>query len=398
MVKKNELNAKVSEIESKIPDVSSLVKKTDHATEITNIKNDYVTNAALNARHQDLIQKTKFDAEVKKINDKIASNSSEVLTYDNRLNQSKHIIDDLERYASYFRGKNYFDGNDGAQNSLVFQVGEKYFKNNSGSNSSKIEIWKSKGLSIQSLDLSGTVGTANDKKMNKPITPAYVIFNHKESFFEQKKENIIKSGSIVNIYIVYSLSQKTINSDNVFKKCLFGATRVTKPGDTTDSDKYIYSGCDLGFDRTSQFTHPQGRMAKNIIIFRVNSSNSVHATNKTQNILTLGHGLTQKVDNTTIYAEKMYSPDFSAENKIFCLSLHYNGNNSYLFVNGKEVTKIKAKKSEIKGNQLTLGSISTSDNLSVSNIEDSILYGNFMTLVLTIALFQMTKHMIFMLI
>ena len=67
MVKKNELNAKVSEIESKIPDVSSLVKKTDHATEITNIKNDYVTNAALNARHQDLIQKTKFDAEVKKL-------------------------------------------------------------------------------------------------------------------------------------------------------------------------------------------------------------------------------------------------------------------------------------------------------------------------------------------
>ena len=31
----------------------------------------------------------------------------------------------------------------------------------------------------------------------------------------------------------------------------------------------------------------------------------------------------------------MYSPNFSAENKIFCLSLHYNGNNSYLFVNGK---------------------------------------------------------------
>ena len=88
----------------------------------------------------------------------------------------------------------------------VFQVGEKCFKNNSGSNSSKIEIWKSKGLSSQSLSLSCTVGTANDIKMSKPIRAAYVIFNHKELFFEQKKENIIKSRSIVNIYIVYCLS------------------------------------------------------------------------------------------------------------------------------------------------------------------------------------------------
>ena len=54
-------------VENKIPDVSSLVKKTDYATEIISINNDYVTNAALNARHKDQIQKTKFDTEVKKI-------------------------------------------------------------------------------------------------------------------------------------------------------------------------------------------------------------------------------------------------------------------------------------------------------------------------------------------
>ena len=142
---------------------------------------------------------------------------------------------------------------------------------------------------------------------------------------------------------------------------------MTTPDDTTDTDKYIYSGYGLGFDSTGQFTHPQGGMARNIIIFGVNSSNPVYATNKTQNILILGHGLTQKVNNTTIDAEKMYSPNFS---------LHYNGDNNYLFVNGKEVTKFKAKKSEIKVNQLTLGSISTSDNLSSSGIEDGKLYGN----------------------
>ena len=142
LVKKTNFNTKVTDIEGKILDVSSLVEKTDYATEIANIKNDYVTNAALNARHKDVIQKTKFDTEVKRNNDKIASNSSEVLTYNNRLNQSKDRIGDLERYASYIRGKNYFDGNDGTQNSLVFEVREKYFKDNLGSDSSGIGIWK----------------------------------------------------------------------------------------------------------------------------------------------------------------------------------------------------------------------------------------------------------------
>ena len=78
-------------MEGKITDVSSLVKKTDYATEITSIKNDYVTNAALKARHKDLTQKTKFDSEIKKVNDKIASNSSEVLLHNNRLKQVNRI-------------------------------------------------------------------------------------------------------------------------------------------------------------------------------------------------------------------------------------------------------------------------------------------------------------------
>ena len=122
LVKNTDFNTKVAEIEGKINEISSL-KKTGYAAEIANIKNDYVTNA----RHKDLIQKTKFDTEVKKINIKIASNSSGILTYNNRVNQSKDRIDDLERYAPYFRGKNYFDGNDGAQNTLVFQTMQKHF-------------------------------------------------------------------------------------------------------------------------------------------------------------------------------------------------------------------------------------------------------------------------------
>ena len=61
----------------------------------------------------------------------------------------------------------------------------------------------------------------------------------------------------------------------------------------------------------------------------------------------------------------MYSPNFSPENK---------GDDSYLFASGKEVTKFKAKDSEIKANQLALGSVSISTNLSSNDIEVSKLY------------------------
>ena len=70
---------------------------------------------------------------------------------------------------------------------------------------------------------------------------------------------------------------------------------------------------------------------------------STHANNKTGSILVLGKGFIQGIDNTTIYAEKMYSTNFTLANKNFCLSLHYSGDNSYLFVNGKEIINFKAK-------------------------------------------------------
>ena len=118
----------------------------------------------------------------------------------------------------------------------------------------------------------------------------------------------------------------------------------------TDPDKFIYSGYGIGFDHTGTCTHPKGGIAINVVIFGADMSGSVHASNKTQNILVLGKACIQKINNTTIYAEKMYSPNFSVENKIFVLGLHYNGDNSYLFVNGQKVTRFKAKNSVIKKN------------------------------------------------
>ena len=55
------------------------------------------------------------------------------------------------------------------------------------------------------------------------------------------------------------------------------------------------------------------------------------------------------------------------KNKKFCLSLHYNGANSYLFVNGKEIHKFKAKDSEIAASPLCVGNISK--DFSVDNMK-----------------------------
>ena len=54
----------------------------------------------------------------------------------------------------------------------------------------------------------------------------------------------------------------------------------------------------------------------------------------------------------------MYSINFTEHNKKFCLILHYNGANSYLFVNGKEIIKFKAKDSTIVATPLCLGNVS----------------------------------------
>ena len=82
-----------------------------------------------------------------------------------------------------------------------------------------------------------------------------------------------------------------------------------------------------------------------------------HIDNKKKEILVLGKGPTQGLEHT-LTAEKMYSINFNVTKKKFCLSLHYNGANSNLFVHGTENYKFKAKDSEIAATPLCLGNIS----------------------------------------
>ena len=76
-----------------------------------------------------------------------------------------------------------------------------------------------------------------------------------------------------------------------------------------------------------------------------------------KDILVPGKGPTQGLEHT-LTAEKMYSNNFTVTKKTFCLSLHYNGANNYLFINGTEIYKFKTKDSEIVVTPLCLGNIS----------------------------------------
>ena len=96
---------------------------------------------------------------------------------------------------------------------------------------------------------------------------------------------------------------------------------------------------------------------------------STHIDNKKKGILLLGKGLTQGLGHT-LTAEKMQSINFTVT-KNFCLSLHYNGANSYLFVSGTDIYKFKGKDFEIVASPLCLGNISkdwSADNMKKTGL------------------------------
>ena len=96
-------------------------------------------------------------------------------------------------------------------------------------------------------------------------------------------------------------------------------------------------------------------------------NSSIHVDNKGKDILILGIGPTQGLGEHSLTAEKMYSINFTVTNVQFCLSLHYNRENGYLFVNSIEIYKFKAKDSEVVASPLCLGNISK--DLSIDNMK-----------------------------
>ena len=251
---------------------------------------------------------------------------------------------------SYFRGKSYFE-EDGTQNYLGLQPIIRYFRITV--NTKYVSSWKSKGLS----DKTATPYATSDNSLT-PLIDHYgskVRLKFNKDCLKQPNKITYDKGHIVNIYIAYELgASSSSSSDPTLKNCLFGAVTLTK---NSDIKKYGYSGYGIGFDRRSSFTYPGGGFGQNVLIFGADMTSSAHIYNKKKNISVLGKGQKQELEHI-LTAEKMYSINFNLTKKKFCLSLHYNEANSYLFANDTEIYRFKAKDCEILVGPICLGNIS----------------------------------------
>ena len=192
--------------------------------------------------------------------------------------------------------------------------------------------------------------------------------------------------NVINIYCVDELDPIDFPRNNEFaiQNALFGAIEVTKNANTS---KYKYKGYGICFDESESFSHVRNegniihtKLARNVIIFGVDMSFSKHANNKANNINVMGKDYITKINATTIYAEKMFYRNFTEPGKKFILSLHYNSDNSYLFVNGREELKFKTKTDQVINKNLCLGNLSrywTKDQSAKTS-----LYGNIYDFVL----------------
>ena len=364
-------NSKVMEVENKIKvtdiiakrantkantirtDLTGYAKKADVATDITAIKNDYVTNASLTSQLNDL-KSQHIATEVTSIDNKTKKNVSDILALENNLTQKEDTINENERRLSFNRAFYYYL----QQSHLVYECKSGLFD----FTINKISTWKSAGIfsNISDSNMIAVKNTSGDLPESKVDDNLYIYLsgNH----FQQNNRiittiNKVISISSVNIYVVYKLDPIASSRDTTFtiKNALFGAMQITKKADTS---KYRYKEYGICFDEGGLFSMGNINNGRNILIFGVHEDSVIHANNKANNIFVMGDAFVQGINDTTLYAEKMYSQNFTQPSTKFVLSLHYNGDDSYLFVNGRQELKFKAKDDQIINEKLCLGNLS----------------------------------------
>ena len=158
-------NSKVTEVESKIKDadiiaesantkantirsnLTSSATKADVATDITAMKNDYVTNASLSSQLNDL-KSQHIATEVTGVDNKTKKNVSDILALENKLKQKEDTINENERGLSFNRGFFFYKD----QSYLVYDCKMGLFS--FGLTSKDMTEWKSTGIYNYSSDFN----------------------------------------------------------------------------------------------------------------------------------------------------------------------------------------------------------------------------------------------------
>ena len=299
--------------------------------------------------------------EVKTIDDKTKNNSSDILGFESRLKQKEDIVDEVQRENAlmserdYYRDKMY----------LLYECKAFSFKYTSD----RINLWKSTGLNNYSRNSNMDAVSIGTTDLPSLVDNGRMSVRLEGAYFKHMKLLRPNNDNIVNIYIVYLIGpiSNFRNTDYTVQNALFGGVKITK--NATDTSKHKYEGYGICFDEGGTFSKGGINNGRNVLIFGVHESSLVHANNKANNIYVMGDLFDQGINDTTLYAEKIYSQNFTAVNKKFALSLYYNGDDSYLFVKGKQELKFKAKDDKIVKEILCLGNIS--DDWTAANSENT---------------------------
>ena len=240
-------NSKVTEIENKIKDadiiaksavtkantirsdLTDYAKKVDIATDITTLKNDYVTNASLKSQLNDS-KSQHIATEVTGIDNKTTKNASDILALENNLTQKEDTINENERGLSFNSGFFYYP----QQNDFVYECRAYSFNYTNN----RISGWKSVGVFNYPNDdnMKSIENTKTNLSELKNDGRMYVYL--KGNYFKQNSLlniNKVISIGIINIYCVYKLDPIASNRDTTFtiQNALFGAMQITKNTDTS---------------------------------------------------------------------------------------------------------------------------------------------------------------------
>ena len=264
-------------VENKVPNASDFVLKSDYATEISTIKNDYATNASLDSKINDLKAQHITD-EVKKVDEKVKKNASDILGFEGRLKQKEYVVDEAQRENSFNGGFYYYYLE---ESYLVYKCKQYFFRSSSGN---RITSWRASG--IKNLSTNSDLKAIPKEQGLLPIAEdngrMNVEFN--DNYFVQNKVLHPSNNTGVNIYIVYRFDEtsNTRNTDYTIQNALFGAVKITK--NAADTSKNKYEGYGVCFDEGGKFSIKDINDARNVIIFGVEMSFSTHATNKANNL------------------------------------------------------------------------------------------------------------------
>ena len=287
--------------------------------------------------------------EVKTIDDKTKKNANDILGFESRLKQKEDNVDEVQRENALTSGRDYYLD----KIYLLYECKAFLFKYTSG----KINLWKSTGVNNYSRDSDMDAVSVATTSLPPLIDNGRMSVRLEGASFKQMRL-LRPNNDIVNIYVVYLIDpiSNSRNTDYAVQNALFGGVKITK--NATDTSKHKYEGYGIYFDEGGTFSKGGINNGRNVLIFGVHENSLVPANNKAKNIYVMADLFVQGINDTTLYAEKLYSQNFTAANKKFVLSLHYNSDNSYLFVNGKRELKFKAKDDQIVKEILCLGNIS----------------------------------------